>query len=69
MSETYLSINKILKRYSFSRTTFFKLRKNGGFPHPVTPKNFSPRWSLEVLQNWENKNMHSQISEFGGTEA
>jgi predicted DNA-binding transcriptional regulator AlpA len=69
MSNSYLSINKILCRYGFSRTTFFKLRKSGGFPHPVTPKNFSPRWSLEDLLIWEAKNMHSQSPEFGGDNA
>ena len=64
MSNSYLSINKILERYGFSRTTFFKLRKNGYFPHPVTPKNFSPRWSLDDLLIWEAKNNNSQSSTF-----
>ena len=69
MSNSYLSISKILNRYNFSRTTFFKLRKSGGFPNPVTPKHFSPRWSLDDLLNWEAKNNNSQGSTFSEAEA
>lgn len=59
MSNSYLSISKILNRYNFSRTTFFKIRKSGDFPYPVTPENCSPRWALDDLINWERSNYTS----------
>ncbi|WP_392352518.1 helix-turn-helix transcriptional regulator [Pseudoalteromonas rhizosphaerae] len=69
MSNSYLSISNILNRYGLSRTTFFKLRKSGYFPNPVTPKNFNPRWSLDDLLSWEAQNNNSQDSTFSEAEA
>ena len=64
MSRNYLSINLILERYGFSRTTFFKIRKSGGFPNPITPKNCSPRWSVSDLIKWEQSNSSYDLSEY-----
>jgi len=58
----YLSINNILERYGFSRTTFFKIRKTGSFPNPITPKNYSPRWSVSDLLKWESNNTQSHLN-------
>lgn len=59
MPDKFLSINNILDRYGFSRTTFFKIRKSGDFPCSITPKNCSPRWALHDLLHWERKNYSS----------
>ena len=56
MNKEFVTIADLIKRYSISRTTFFRLRKHDSFPKSITPKECNPIWRLTDIENWEDNN-------------
>lgn len=52
---TSLNVEQVAKRYSVSKDTIWRWRRNGDFPLPIQLGGKTVRWRLSDLEKWESR--------------
>ncbi|SLN53625.1 Prophage CP4-57 regulatory protein (AlpA) [Roseovarius gaetbuli] len=51
----YLSVDQVAKRFSVSKDSIWRWKRNGDFPTPVKLGGTTTRWRLSDIEEWENQ--------------
>jgi len=51
----YLSVEQVAKRFSVSKDTIWRWKRNGEFPAPVKLGGTTTRWRLSDIEEYESK--------------
>ncbi|WP_241524131.1 helix-turn-helix transcriptional regulator [Oceaniglobus indicus] len=50
---TYLAVEQVAVRFSVSKDTIWRWRREGDFPKPVKLGGRTTRWRLSDIEDWE----------------
>lgn len=51
----FLTVEQVAQRYSVSKDTIWRWRREGDFPRPVKLGDKTTRWRLRDLEEWEGQ--------------
>lgn len=63
-SNLYLSVEQVAKRFSVSKDTIWRWKRNGEFPAPVKLGGTTTRWRLSDIEEYESQLICGLITYF-----